>query len=310
MHRRFGFTAGVTLIVEESEHRLRLDEVLVRRFPGLSRTLLRTAIQAGDVSVNGILRTAGQRVNSGDRIEADVDPEAVTALTPEPLPLSIVFEDQDLIVVDKPVGMVVHPAGQHRSGTLANALAHHFNVLGASDPPTRPGMVHRLDRSTSGLMVVAKTQRALRRLTMAFQKKEVEKRYLALAHGCVEATEGVWEAPIGNDPSARPAWGIRESGRPAVTRYWVRKRLPEHSLLELEPVTGRTNQLRLHCAHFGHPIVGDTLFGRDDGASRLFLHAFRLAFRHPETFERLEFEIGLPESLATPACLVERFQIT
>lgn len=287
----------LTLIVEGAEHRLRLDEVLARRFPGHSRTLLRSAIQNGDALVNGILRTAGQRVNAGDAIDARIDPDAVTALTPEPLPLSIVFEDEHLIVIDKPAGMVVHPAGRHRSGTLANALAHHWNVAMASDPPIRPGMVHRLDRSTSGLMVVAKSQTALRRLTMQFQRKEIEKRYLALAHGRVEATEGMWEAPIGNDPTARPAWGVQDTGRPASTRYWVRTGFSEHTLLELEPITGRTNQLRLHCSHFGHPIVGDDLFGIHDGAERLFLHAFRLAFRHPETGDRMEFEAALPEGL-------------
>lgn len=289
-------------IVQPHEHRLRLDDFLCGYFPGLSRTRLRRAVHEGEVRVNGEVRTAGQRINVGDRVTAPLDPEEATALTPEALPLDILFEDEQLIVVNKAAGMVVHPAGRNRSGTLVNALAHHFNVLHGATPAIRPGLAHRLDRATSGVMVIAKTQRALSRLTVAFQQKRVEKRYLALVHGSVAAEAGTWEAPIGNDPAARPAWGVRASGRPAVTRYEIRQRTTARTLLELEPVTGRTNQLRLHCAHFGHPMVGDALFG--DAASesppcpRLFLHAYRLAFPHPSSHEMLVFETELPAVLA------------
>src|SRR5262249_32548194 len=153
------------------------------------------------------------------------------AMTPEPIPLSVLYEDEVLIVVEKPAGMVVHPAGRHRGGTLANALAYHFNVRGGADPPVRPGIAHRLDRATSGLMVVAKDQPALSKLTVQFQRSEVEKRYLALVHGEPAAEAGEWDAPIGHDPAAVPKWGIRESGRPARSRYRVRERLPGHTLL-------------------------------------------------------------------------------
>ncbi|MFN3649227.1 MAG: RluA family pseudouridine synthase [Armatimonadota bacterium] len=285
--------------VSPREDTERLDRVLSARIPGLSRMRLRLALDREEVRVNGLPRPAGWRVSAGDLVTAELDLDEQSAMTPEEIPLRIYFEDDALAVVEKPAGMVVHPAGRHRSGTLANALAHHFNVLGGAEPPVRPGMVHRLDRSTSGLIVIAKTQRALSRLTVQFQQKQVEKRYLALVHGAPEGEAGEWEAPIGSDPEAFPKWGIRETGRPAHTRWRVVERLPEHTLLELEPVTGRTNQLRLHCAHFGHPIAGDDLFGRgsEPELGRLFLHAFRLVFTHPVTSARMEMESPLPPEL-------------
>ena len=287
------------LTITDQEAGERLDRVLAARTPGVSRMRLRQALDEGQVLVNGEPQPAGWRVSAGDRLRLTAPLDEPSAMTPEDLPLPVLYEDADLIVVDKPAGMVVHPAGRHRSGTLANALAHHFNVRGGADPPVRPGIVHRLDRATSGLMVVAKNQRALSRLTVEFQQKRVEKRYLALVHGTVGPDQGEWEAPIGSDPEATPRWGIREGGRPAHTRYIVRERLPPHTLLELEPVTGRTNQLRLHCAYFGHPILGDELFGRgpESGPGRLFLDAFRLAFTHPATGERMRFERPLPVEL-------------
>ncbi len=287
-------------LVTEAEVGLRLDVALARWAPHVSRMRLRRALEAGEVRVNGAVQPPGWKLGLEDRVRVEADLAGPTAMTPEPIPLALLHEDPDLVVVDKPSGMVVHPAGRHRGGTLANALAHHFNVAGRAEPPVRPGIVHRLDRETSGLMVVAKTQAALRRLTIDFQEKRVEKRYLALVHGALGAENGTWEAPIGCDPEAFPRWGIRLDGRPGETRWWVRERLADHSVLELEPVTGRTNQLRLHGAHFGHPLVGDALFGRgpEDGPGRLFLHAHRLAFRHPATGETCRFESPLPEPLA------------
>lgn len=288
------------IVVETAEAGKRLDHLLAERIPELSRMWLRQAIEEGRATVNGAVQPPGNRVCLGDRVEVELPELAGTAMCPEPIPLRVLCEDAALAVVEKPSDMVMHPAGRHRSGTLANALAHHFNVAGGAIPPVRPGLVHRLDRATSGLVVVAKTQRALSRLTIDFQNKLVEKRYLALVHGPVAAESGDWEAPIGSDPEATPRWGIRETGRPAHTRYRVRARGPAFTLLELEPVTGRTNQLRLHCAHFGHPIAGDELFGRGPlpGLARLFLHAYRLGFRHPETREWTVFETGLPAELA------------
>ncbi|MGV3720190.1 MAG: RluA family pseudouridine synthase [Actinomycetota bacterium] len=287
-------------VVSPAEAGERLDVILARRVPELSRMRLRKALDEGGVRVDGELRPAGWRAAAGGLVLADLDLTAATAMTPEPISLDVLFEDEALIVVNKPAGMVVHPVGWRRSGTLLNALAYHFNVMGAAEPPVRPGLVHRLDRSTSGLMVVAKTQAALSRLTVQFQQKRVRKQYLALVHGGVELDSGEWSAPIGSDPEAWPRWGVREGGRPALTRFRVRERFAAHTLLELEPVTGRTNQLRLHTAHFGHPILSDDLFGRglEPGLERLFLHACRLEFTHPVHREVCVFESALPPELA------------
>jgi len=291
----------VEFVVSTVEAGERLDRILADRIPALSRMRLRQALDQGAVLVDGEPQAAGWRATAGAAVVADVDQSSATAMTPEPIPLTVLFEDEWLVVVDKPAGMVVHPVGRHQSGTLLNALAHHFNVAGGADPPIRPGLVHRLDRSTSGLMVVAKTQVALSRLTVQFQQKLVRKQYLALVLGRPATGAGEWSAPIGSDPEAWPRWGVRETGRPALTRYQVREQLAVHALVELEPVTGRTNQLRLHSAYFGHPILGDELFGRgpEPGLERLFLHAHRLEFTHPAHRQPCAFESALPTELST-----------
>jgi 23S rRNA pseudouridine1911/1915/1917 synthase len=200
--------------------------------------------------------------------------------------------------------MLVHPTIAAKTGTLANALAHYLNRDRDLNPGCeliRPGFVHRLDRATSGLLVVAKSQQALSVLSRHFRKRIVQKRYLALAHGCVLEDEGVITGPIGRDPNRRPQWWIAENGKPAETRYRVLQRLTKGSLVELEPVTGRTNQLRIHCAYIGHPIIGDEFYGPASGSSptpgRLFLHASRLAFNHPRTGQPLVFASELPAEL-------------
>jgi len=286
-------------VTTEAEAGVRLDHLLAAHVPTTSRMRLRQALDQLQVTVDGKAQSAGHRVPAGATVSLRLELDETTAMTPEAIPLTVYFEDDVLIVVEKPSGMVVHPTGGHRTGTLANALAHHFNVAGAADPPIRPGVVHRLDRATSGLMVVAKTQQALSRLTVQFQEKRVSKEYVALVHGVVTTDEGEWHAPIGADPEAWPRWGVRENGRPGESRFRVRRRYREHTLLELVPITGRTNQLRLHSAHFGHPIVGDELFGRgaEPALERLFLHAARLEFTHPASNERMMFSSPLPAEL-------------
>ena len=205
------------------------------------------------------------------------------AVAPEPLPLDILYEDAHLLVVNKPPGMLVHPSVRERTGTLMNALLHHAPEAGAIRLP------HRLDRATSGLMVVTKTAHAVQSLALQLLRRTVEKRYTALLAGVVKDDEREIDAPVGRDRAARPQWGVREEGRAALSRLWVVRREVAHTRVLLEPVTGRTNQLRIHCAYIGHPVAGDDLYG-GPGAARLCLHAGRLAFHHPATGQFLVFE--------------------
>jgi 23S rRNA pseudouridine1911/1915/1917 synthase len=275
----------------------RLDRFLASRLPSLSRMRIASLVAAGACAVNGAAAHAGFRLRAGDAVEIGFDASASEgATTPEAIPLSIVHEDEDLLVVDKPAGMLVHPTRSVKTGTLANALTHHLNR--DSRTFARPGLPHRLDRATSGLMVVAKNQRALTILSRHFHRRLVEKRYLALLHGRVARDELTISAPIGRTEEAWPKWRVTDDGREAVSRLRVLERRGELSLAELEPVTGRTNQLRIHCAHAGHPIVGDDWYG-SHVAGRLCLHAARLAFNHPAGGARVEFSSPLPEEVAS-----------
>jgi 23S rRNA pseudouridine1911/1915/1917 synthase len=284
-------------VVEESCDGLRLDEFLASRLHRLSRMGIANLIERGACSVNGEAARAGLRLFAGDAVEVEEFDETPNSMTPDAIALEVVYEDEHLIVVVKPAGLLVHPSRGVKRGTLANALAHHFNRMRVSEF-IRPGIVHRLDRDTSGLLAVAKTQAALSRLTQHFQRRLVEKRYLAVVRGRVVCEEVTIVAPIGRDEAARPHWRVLDGGRPSETRLRVLETNGEHSLVELEPVTGRTNQLRIHCAHAGHPVVGDRLYGGDAHA-RLCLHASRLVFRHPATNELLEFSSPLPAEAAS-----------
>lgn len=282
--------------VGEGEAGARLDQFLAARLQNLSRMRIASLVAAGACAVNGAAAHAGFKLHSGDSVEIAFDEAAADgAMTPEPIPLVILYEDEDLLVVDKPAGMLVHPTRSVKTGTLANALAYHLN----RGPQTlvRPGLPHRLDRATSGLMVVAKNQRALGILSRHFHRRLVEKRYLALVHGRVRSDELTISAPIGREEAAWPKWRVTEAGREAESRLRVVERRARVSLVELEPVTGRTNQLRIHCAHAGHPVVGDDWYGSTVEA-RLCLHAARLAFNHPSGGERVEFASALPEEIA------------
>jgi 23S rRNA pseudouridine1911/1915/1917 synthase len=333
---------SVRFSVGEEAAGQRLDEFLAARLVHLSRMRIAGLVERGACAVNGEGARAGRRLEAGDVVEVDgaaVSDATPNSMTPEPLPLEVVFEDEHLVVVSKQAGLLVHPSLGVKTGTLLNALAYHLNRLrigeerrqgqtaGGSEnrssfpadcscrlPPAptnpqsefrnpqsewvRPGLVHRLDRDTSGLLVVAKTQTALSRLTQHFQRRLVEKRYLAILGGRVERDEMTIEAPVGRVEDARPPWQVAEGGRHAETRLRVLERRGLRSLVELEPLTGRTNQLRIHCAHAGHAIVGDRLYGGEAHA-RLCLHAARLAFRHPATNERLEFSSTLPPEVAS-----------
>ena len=290
----------------------RLDRALAQQFPELSRTRAQAVIKAGAVRVNGQPVRASHVLEVGQRIELDAD--ALTSATPsgspgaqapqpEAIPLRVVYEDDHLLVVDKPTGLVVHPAPGHASGTLVNALLAHLPGLEAGDDASRPGIVHRLDKDTSGLMVIAKDAATHAALAEQMKEHSTIKRYLALVEGRMPAPEGVIDAPIGRDPRHRQRMALVSEingGREARTRFKVLRELRGRSLLELQLETGRTHQIRVHLASVGHPVVGDIVYGRTQQPlpPRQFLHATHLEFVHPTTGEWLLFDAPLPPDLA------------
>lgn len=295
--------------VETGLGRIRLDDFLFSRLNDLSRMYLRELVKTNRVLVNGEFANTGVRLRSSDFIEVEADLSCGTSMRPEAIPLDIVYEDDAILVVNKSAGMLVHPTHRDKNGTLLNALVYHLNCSDGISPTVafpsvrpsaariRPGLVHRLDRETSGLIVVAKTVKVHRRLAMDFMRRRVEKRYLALVEGIVRDDEGMISAPIGRFAEQKH-WGIKPDGKISETRFVVKRRDANSTLLELEPVTGRTNQLRIHCAHIGHPIVGDIRRGGREFV-RLCLHANRIAFRHPLLKEQMEFSSEIPECFQT-----------
>jgi len=251
---------------------------------------LRELVKTEKCEVNGRQENIGYRLKPNDFVEIEFDHTRGTAMQREDIPLDIVYEDDEIIVINKPAGMLMHPSHRENTGTLLNALAYYLNQTTARQ--IRPGLPHRLDKQTSGLVVVAKTTRAHRLISESFMKKRVVKRYLALVDGIVAADSGTISAPIGRFPELK-MWNVKEDGKLAESRYIVRERYGDTTLVELEPVTGRTNQLRIHCELIGHPIVGDVQRGGRE-FDRLCLHAYRLAFRHPASREEIEFEAAVP----------------
>lgn len=294
----------------------RLDRLLWTQLSGLSRMRITSLLAAGACTVNrAVVAAGGYHVRTGDLVEVKLSDITPTAMTPEPLEFEIIHEDDYLLVVVKPAGMLVHPTRGVKSGTLINGISYHLNRLlieeraassvepqkptfffSSASEAVRPGMVHRLDQATSGLMVIAKEQRALTRLSDHFRRRLVAKRYLALVRGCVAEDDASISAPIDRDPEAHPKWRVMEGGKPSETRLRVLERTSGMTYVELEPVTGRTNQLRIHCAHRGHPIVGDEWYGTSE-KGRLCLHAAHLAFHHPAGGEWVEFTSPLPAEI-------------
>jgi 23S rRNA pseudouridine1911/1915/1917 synthase len=280
----------------------RLDRFVARSLPELTRARARRLIDEGFVTVDDRLPAkAGAALASGQRVRVTVPPPEPVTLEPEAIPLRIVYEDGDLLVVDKPPGMAVHPAPGHSSGTLVHAVLAHCPGLSTVGGEGRPGIVHRLDKDTSGLIIVAKNDAAHLSLARQLKERRVEKTYIALVEGRLTQREGVIDASIGRHPARRKKMAVVEGGREARTRYRVLREIDGRSLVEVRPETGRTHQIRVHFAAIGHPVVGDPVYGRGRPAGSLrrqFLHAQRLAFRHPRTGERLELEAPLPEDLA------------
>lgn len=286
----------------------RLDVFLARQMPDWSRSAIQRLIRQGLVTAGEeTTMKSGAEVKTGDRIRVCAQPEETRAL-PEDLPLTVVYEDDDLLVVNKPAGMVVHVGAGVKSGTLVNALLGHIRALSRVGGNERPGIVHRLDKMTSGLLVVAKNDAAHRHLSEQFKSRAVRKTYVALVHGRVERAHGEIDLPVGRDPVRRTRMKVGGiAPRPALTEYRVLRTIGHFTLLEALPHTGRTHQIRVHLASLGHPVAGDTTYGapgklRWEGRDtptlpRTFLHAAKLAFAHPTTGAPLAFEAPLPEEL-------------
>jgi 23S rRNA pseudouridine1911/1915/1917 synthase len=283
----------------------RLDAALAKLEPTLSRAQLRRLIEQGAVTVSGAVVKPAHRLRAGERIAGAVPEAQPTALEAEALPLSILYQDADVVVIDKPAGLVVHPAPGHGGGTLVNALLHHCRDLSGVGGELRPGIVHRLDKDTSGVLVAAKNDAAHRSLAAQFKAHSVLREYLALVRGGPRAAGGTIEAPIGRHPTDRKRMSTRtRRGRAAVTHYRVEERLRGASLLRVRLETGRTHQVRVHLASIGLAVLGDPVYGgayalgAELGLARQALHAAVLGFTHPTSGAALRFESPLPPDLA------------
>ena len=278
----------------------RLDVFLVEKLDGASRARIQELIAGGHIRVNGETARASLRLRGGEAAEVTWQPRPPLRAFAEDLPLTVLYQDDEIIVVDKPAGMPVHAGAGRDAGTLVNALLHQFGPLSGGAGDLRPGIVHRLDRLTSGVLVVARSDEAHQALGAQFQAREVGKTYIALVHGNVAEERGRFDAPIARDLARRHRMTARRrSGRQALTEYRVVRRFARHTLLEVRIHTGRTHQIRVHLSTAGHPVVGDTTYGAPGGViERYFLHAARLAFRHPRTGVPLEFSAPLPADLA------------
>jgi len=305
-------------IVVEEETAERLDAYLAGRFPDLSRSRIAQLLAQERVLLNGRVPRKSERPRAGDVVEVELPPPEPSTLAAEDIPLRVVHENPDFLVIDKPAGLVVHPAPGHRRGTLVNALLHHVPDLSGIGGVLRPGIVHRLDKDTSGLLLVAKHDRAHQALAAALKRRGIRRAYLAAAWGHLERDELRVEAPIARSPTHRQRMAVVAGGRPAATRFRRLERWVAADLLRAELETGRTHQIRVHLASIGHPVVGDQVYGRgaERGVSgpgqtwarelaqrtpRQFLHAAELSLRHPRTGEPLHFTSELPPDLAAVA---------
>jgi 23S rRNA pseudouridine1911/1915/1917 synthase len=304
-------TNTLSIKVRETDAGTRLDAFLTAQIEGWSRARLQRLIEEQDILVNGKAAKPSYKLRTADEIEVELTPAPGSNFTPENIPLDIIFEDDDLIVINKTAGLVVHPAAGIHSGTLANALTYHFQQLSTRAGRVRPGIVHRLDKDTSGLLVVAKTESGHENLADQFRAREVFKSYVALVYGAVKQESGRIEQPIARDPRNRTRMAVVPGGRGALSLFKVRRSYDLFTLLDVELKTGRTHQIRVHLSWLKHPVVGDELYGggRENNLqdvkiraqirklNRQFLHAEQLGFRHPKTGEPMQFTAALPAEL-------------
>lgn len=306
------------LEVDEAAAGDRLDAHVAERIPGLSRTRVAQLVGDGRIRLNGAEARKSERIEPGDIIDVEVPDPEPSEVEAEDIPLDIIFEDGDLVVVNKPPGLVVHPAPGHRTGTLVNALLHHVTDLSGIGGVKRPGIVHRLDKDTSGLLIVAKHDQAHRRLSAALKRREIHRIYLTACWGHLDEDRLSVEAPVGRSNRNRKRMAVVESGRRALTHFERVERWVAADLVRARLETGRTHQIRVHLAYIGHPVVGDRQYGAGGSRGisgpghtwarelerrvpRQFLHAHRLEFDHPGTGEPMAFEAPLPPSLAAAA---------
>ncbi|HEY32560.1 MAG TPA: RluA family pseudouridine synthase [Dehalococcoidia bacterium] len=279
---------------------VRLDHYVAGSCPELTRTQAQKLINDGLVRVNGMVARASLKLSHGDRVTVIIPPSTPSRPEPEAIPFGILYEDDDVLVIDKPAGLPVHPAPGHPGHTLVNAILAYLSFTPDTGDPLRPGIVHRLDMNTSGVMLVAKDRAARADLVRQFKSHNVTKVYFALVKGHLAPEHGVIEAPIGRDTRNRKRMAVaaEDQGRAARTRYRVVRYIDDYTLLEAVPETGRTHQIRVHLAAIGHPVVGDATYGvKSAHLSRQFLHSHRLGFRLPSTGEYVEFESALPSDL-------------
>lgn len=289
----------IKIIVEDNEIGMRIDKLLMTKEIGVtSRTQVQNYIADGHLLVNGSVQKANYKVRKNDEIQLTIPDAVDMSILPQNIPLDIVYEDSDVIVVNKPSGMIVHPSAGVYKDTLVNALLYHCKDLSGINGVNRPGIVHRIDKDTSGLLMVAKNDVAHQFLSQQLQDKTVDRKYYALVHGVINHNYGKIEAPIGRDPNDRQAMKVTDmNAKEAVTNFRVVERFKNYTLVECQLETGRTHQIRVHMQYIGHPVVGDPKYGRrrDDTTFGQYLHAKILGFEHPRTHEHLVFDSQLPQ---------------
>ncbi len=280
-----------------SKSNVRLDKYIAEQIPDLSRTRIKELIKSKNILVNNHLEKVSYKVNLEDQIKVTVPPKEPLKVKSENIPLDIIYEDNDVIVVNKPQGMVVHPAAGHPDHTLVNALLYHTRDLASSPEGFRPGIVHRIDKDTSGLLMIAKNAKARESLEHQLATKTNKRLYLAIVHGNFGEESGTIDAPIGRNPHDRKKMGVVETGKEAITHFKVLEQFKNYSLIQCQLETGRTHQIRVHLSYIGHPVAGDPLYGprKTLNGNGQFLHAQVLGFKHPSSGKWLEFEIDPPK---------------